>query len=190
MLENTFFQLLRTLWHKDNILRSLLLCAFVLSVSACSSYKKFQYLSEEFEIPSQIFKADFNEAWQAVVKVMKKYDLAYHNQEAGVIKTRWIDNTLELNFADSFGKNDSVKAAKFKIVLNIVKGYRGSREVSKVTVYKRQLVEQDFLQGWKEVPTDGIVERTILYRIEREIEINNKLKAIEEQKSKEAEEAF
>jgi hypothetical protein len=190
MLENKFFRSF-TAKSIDSVHRKwIILLFFGLFIFSCSSYKQFQYLSEEFEIPSQVYMSDYNQSWQAVVQVMKKYDLAYHNQEAGVIKTRWIDNTIELNFADSFGNNDSVKSAKFKIILNIVKGFRGSREVSKITVYKRQLVEQDFLQGWKEIPTDGILEKTILYRIERVIAIDNKLKKIEEKKGQEVEETF
>lgn len=121
---------------------------------------------------------------------MKNYPLAVTNQEAGVIKTRWIDNTLEVNFADSFGSSDAVKAAKFKLVINVVKGYRSKREVAKVTVYRRQMVEQDFLQGWKVIPSDGILEKTILYRIERNLAIAEKLKKIEEQKAKELEANF
>jgi len=150
----------------------------------CSQCKT-EYITEEFEVPTKVFPADFNMSWQAVLQVMKKYDLALQNQEAGIIKTRWIDNTLELNFADSFGKSDTVKAAKFKLIINVVKGYRGSREVSKVSIFKRQLIEQDFLQGWKEVPTDGIQEKTILYRIERTLAIERKLKQIEDEKAKE-----
>ena len=116
---------------------------------------------------------------------MKKFDIASQNQEAGVIKTCWIDNTLELNFADSFGTSDSVKAAKFKILVNVVKGFRAGREVAKVTFYKRQLVEQDFLQGWKEIPSDSIQEKTLIYRIERIITIDNKLKDIDKAREKE-----
>lgn len=171
---------------KKSLLSLLMLCVF----SSCASYEQFKYVAEEFEIPSRVYKADFNQTWQAVLQIMKKYDLALQNQEAGVIKTRWIDNTLEVNFADSFGSSDSVKSARFKIILNVVKGYRGTREVAKVTVFKRQMVEHDFLQGWKVIPSDGILEETILYRIERIISIDNKLKAIEEQKSKEAEKNF
>jgi hypothetical protein len=116
---------------------------------------------------------------------MRKYDIAQQNQEAGFIKTRWIDNTLELNFADAFGSSDSVKAAKFKIIINVVKGFRSSQEVTKVTIYKRQLIEQDFLQGWKEVTPDGIVEKTLLYRVERLISIDNSLKEIDKVREKE-----
>lgn len=158
---------------------------FLLFLSSCASYQNFKYITEEFEIPSKVFKADFNQTWQAVIQVMKKFDIASQNQEAGFIKTRWIDNTNELNFSDSFGSSDSVKSAKFKLLVNVVKGFRGSMEVTKITIYRRQLVEQDFLQGWKEIPSDGIAEKTLLYRIERLIQIDNKLKAIDKAKEQE-----
>ena len=159
--------------------------SFLLILSSCASYEKFRQITEELDIPAKIYKADYNQTWQAVIQVMRKYDIAQQNQEAGFIKTRWIDNTLEVNFADSFGSSDAVKAAKFKLIINVVKGFRNSREVTKVTIYKRQLLEQDFLQGWKEVPNDGITEKTLLYRIERLIAIDNKLKEIDKAREKE-----
>ncbi len=153
--------------------------------TSCASYEKFRQVTEELEIPTKVYKADYNQTWQAVIQVMRKFDIAQQNQEAGFIKTRWMDNTLEINFTDSFGSSDAVKAAKFKLVVNVVKGFRSSREVTKVTIYKRQLIEQDFLQGWKEVPTDGISEQTLLYRIERLIATDNKLKEIDKAREKE-----
>lgn len=163
----------------------MLLIASIFLLTGCASYEKFRQITEEAEIPAKIFKADYNQTWQAVIQVMRKFDIAQQNQEAGFIKTRWMDNTLEVNFSDSFGSADAVKAAKFKLVVNVVKGYRAGREVAKVTIYKRQLMEQDFLQGWKEVTTDGITEKTLLYRIERLVAIDNKLKEIDRAREKE-----
>ena len=154
-------------------------------LNGCANYEKFRQVTEELEIPTKIYRADYNQSWQAVIQVMRKYDIAQQNQEAGFIKTRWMDNTLEVNFTDSFGSSDSVKAAKFKLIVNVVRGFRASREVTKVTVYKRQLMEQDFLQGWKEISTDGIIEKTLLYRIERLIATDNKLKEIDKAREKE-----
>jgi len=157
----------------------------MLFLSGCASYEKFRQVTEELEIPTKIYKADYNQTWQAVIQVMRKFDIAQQNQEAGFIKTRWMDNTLEVNFTDSFGSSDAVKAAKFKLVVNVVKGFRASREVTKVTIYKRQLIEQDFLQGWKESMADGIMEKTLLYRIERLIATDNRLKEIDKAREKE-----
>lgn len=168
-------------------MKSILLSFLLLS---CASYEEFAYITEEFEIPSQLFKHTYNETWQAVSEVMRSYELEVHDQEGGVVKTRWKVNTLELNFSDSFGGKDAVKAAKFKLVLNVVKGFRGSREVSRVTVFKRQLVEKNFLQGWRPVRTDGILEKVILYRIGRILSNEAKLKKIEEMKNQQLEESL
>jgi hypothetical protein len=171
-------------------LPKLWLLGTIFLIHSCSSYQQFQFLAEEHEIPSQVFDADYTQTWQAVLQVMRNYNLALQNQEAGVIKTRWEDNTVELNFADSFGTGDAVRAARFMLVVNVVKGFRGNREVCRVTVFKRQMVEQDFLQGFKVIPTDGILEKTILYRIGRNIHIENQLKTIEERRQREQELAF
>ena len=159
-------------------------------MSSCASYERYRQISEELEIPAEVFNADFNQTWQAVLQVMSRFDVAYHNQEAGKAKTRWMDNTLQVNFTDSFGSNDKVKAAEFKILINVSKGFSYGRKVTKVTIYKRQRIESDFLQGWKEVPTDGIQEKTLLYRIGRSIENDNKLKEIDKAREAEALEAF
>lgn len=171
----------------QNLYKFSLFVGLSLVLGSCSSYDQFRHITEEFEVPTKIYKVEYNQAWQAVSDVMKKYNLEVKSQQSGLIKTRWEDNTLELNFSDSFGSSDTIKGAKFKLVVNVIKGFRGTREVSKVTVFKRQLIEQDFLQGWKVVPSDGILEKTILYRIDRILRIEKKLKSIEEQRSQEAE---
>lgn len=176
---------------RKHLLANILLgLGLTLSVVSCASYDKFKQVTEEMEIPSQVYKADYNKVWQEVMKITNKYPRELFNQEAGVIKTRWNDNTLELNFSDSFGSNDSVKAAEFKLIINVVKGYRGTKEVTKVSIYKRQRVEQDFLQGWKLIPSDGILEKSMLYRLDRALAIEERLQKIEDQKTKEAESKF
>ena len=153
--------------------------------TSCSSYENFKAITQDLEIPSQNFQSDYNQTWQAILQVMRKYDIEKQNQESGMIKTRWIDNTRELNFADSFGADDSVKSAKFRVTINLVKSSSYGREITKVSVYKRQLVEQDFLQGWKETRTDGIQEKILLYRIERSIALDNAVKEIDKKRERE-----
>lgn len=168
----------------------LLILLLLLSSFSCTSYEQFKRITEEFDIPSQVYRADFTQTWQAVIQVMKKYDIAYQNQESGQIKTRWMDNTLQVNFADSFGSQDAVKAAELKVVINVAQGFSYGRKVTKVTVFKRQRVENDFLQGWKEEPTDGILEKTLLYRIGRIINNDNELRKIDDAREKEQLESF
>jgi hypothetical protein len=159
-------------------------------LGGCSSYENFKHVTEDIDIPSQVYRADYNKVWQETMQICKAYEMDTFNQESGVIKTRWKDNTLEINFADSFGANEAVKSAQFKLIINVVKGFRGTKEVTKVTIYKRQRVEQDFLQGWKILKSDSILEKTILYRIEQALSIQEKLQKIEDQKVKESEKNF
>jgi len=174
----------------DSIKKYTILLSLILFFSSCASYEKFKQITEELEIPSKIYHADYNQTWQAVIQVMKRYDIAYQNQESGKIKTRWMDNTLQVNFTDSFGSSDAVKAAEFKLMINVAEGYSYGRKVTKVTIFKRQRVEHDFLQGWKESPTEGIQEKTLLYRVSRLIDNDNKLKVIDQAKEKEQLEEF
>jgi hypothetical protein len=167
-----------------------ILLLILLTFSGCASYEKFRQITEELEIPSNIYQADYNQTWQAVIQVMKRFDIAYQNQESGKVKTRWMDNTLQVNFTDSFGSSDAVKAAEFKLVVNVAEGYSYGRKVTKVTVFKRQRVEQDFLQGWREQPTDGIQEKTLLYRVGILIGNDNKLKELDKEREKEQLESF
>ena len=53
-----------------------------------------------------------------------------------------------------------------------------------MTIYKRQLINQDFLQGWKVIPSDQIQENTLLYRIERTLSIDKKIKELEKRRLK------
>lgn len=167
------------------MIRIFIFITFSILYTSCSSYEKYRQITEELEIPSKVYSADFNQTWQAVLQVMQRFDVAFQNQEAGKIKTRWMDNTLEVNFTDSFGSNDKIKAAEFSLLVNVAEGFSYGKKVSKVTIFKRQRIENDFLQGWKEAPSDGIQEKTLLYRIGVWIDMDNKLKEID--KAKEAE---
>ena len=154
----------------------------------CSYYDEFKGLSEEPEIPTQVYSYPFNNTWTAISEIMKKYDLAIQNQETGTMKTEWIDNTLELNFADSFGSSDAIKSAKFRLTVQVSKGHKGAKEVSKVSVFKQQIIEKDFLQGNKLIPSDLILEKVILYRLERLLQLDAKIRKLDQLKiSKERE---
>jgi hypothetical protein len=163
---------------------------FLMSLFSCSSYKEFQSLREEDVVPAKTLPFDFDQTWQATLQVLQKYDLASQSQELGSIKTRWIDNTLELNFADSFGKSESIKSARFKLVVNVTRADRLTRSLTKVSIYKRQMIEKEFLQGTKPERSDGILEATLLYRVQRVLEIEKELKRLKEIKNKQLEESL
>ena len=112
---------------------------------------------------------------------MKEYDIETQNQDAGILKTKWTDNTIEMNFQDSFGSSDRIKSAKFKLAVAVNKGGTEKRPQTKVFIIKKQMVEQDLFQGWKESDNDYILEKILLYRIQRVINIDRILSSKQKQ---------
>ena len=159
-------------------------------LTGCTSYDHFKNVSRDYELPSQVFKANYEMTWSAIKSIIDTYNysLEVSNRASGLWKTRWVDNTLEMNFSNSLKRGSGYKAAKFKLIINVVKGYRTEREVTKVFISKRQLVQKDLLQGWKVISSDQILEKTLLYRLKRILLIEKKLEELEKRKSKEVEE--
>ena len=126
-------------------MKFLVLISLIFS-NSCSSYKEFQSLREEEAVPSKTVPYNFDQTWQATLQVMQKFDLSSQSQELGVIKTRFIDNTVELNFADSFGKEESIKSAKFKLIVSVKSQDRLTRAETKISIYKRKWSKKNFFK--------------------------------------------
>jgi hypothetical protein len=145
---------------------------------------------EQFE---RIFITDFNTAWQSILDALKNNRLDITNREGGYLQTKWVENTAEKNFTESFGNADSYLKAQSRFRIIVSKGFYNGRNSIKVAVQKEQLVQRDVLEGWRPVETDTIDEKSLLYRIGRLIALKMKITKMNEEKTakelKEAEQA-
>ncbi len=130
----------------------------------------------------KIFVTDPNTAWQAILEALKSYRLDVSDRESGFIQTRWKDNTSERNLVDSFGSADIYLKAQFRFRINMDRGRFAGTDSIKITVQREQVVQRDVLEGWRPVDTDGIEERTLLYRLERLIAIRDRIATIERER--------
>ena len=73
------------------------LASLTFLLASCTSYEQFKHVTEDFEVPAKTFKHSYNQTWVAVLEVMRDFEIELQNQESGVIKTRWKDNTIEMN---------------------------------------------------------------------------------------------
>lgn len=136
------------------------------------------------QIFDRIYLADFNTAWQAALESLKNTRLDVSNREGGFIQTKWIENTAEKNFIDTFGEASAFLKAQYRFRISLGKGNFHKKPTVKVSVIKEQLIERDVLEGWKGVETDSIDENTLLYRIGRIIYIKTKINQLEEERAK------
>ncbi|MBC7690761.1 MAG: hypothetical protein H7222_03260 [Methylotenera sp.] len=136
------------------------------------------------QVYSRVYLSDYNTAWQAVLDSLKSIRLDITNREGGVVQTRWIENTSEKNFTDSYGSADAYLKAQYRLRITVAKGFYNGKPSIKVTVQKDQMIQRDVLDGWKPVESDSIDENTLLYRVGRLIFMKIKIARLEEEKTK------
>ena len=149
-----------------------------------SGYKKS--INEEVDrVYEKVFLSDFETVWQSTLEALKSSALDTSNREAGFIRTKWIDNTAQKNFADSFGTGQMYLKAQYRTRVTVGKLFYNGKPAVKVNIQKEQLVQNDVLEGWRSVTSDGVDEQTMLYRVGRLIVMSTKRQKIEEQRTQE-----
>lgn len=94
----------------------------------------------------------------------------------GVLETDWV-RALE-GFAPPGSSKIPSSGIRYKISLNMVKGRSQGRESVRVTLRKNLERQRDFFSDPEAMVSDALEENVILYRIERELIIQDALKKV------------
>ena len=165
-----------------------LLCILPIFTTSCMTAYKKSVGAQLDQIFTKVFRTDSTTAWESCLESVKSMTLDISNREAGYLQTKWTDNTAEKNFSDSFAGAKAYLKAQFRFKVNVAQAYYNGEPVIKVTAQREQMVQRDVLEGWKPLPSDGIEEQTLLYRISRIVRLKVRLaKALERKTEKETE---
>lgn len=121
----------------------------------------------------KVFFATYDQVWRAAHAVLK-YPIAQENQDTGVIETEYIkgiDGWLPPN-----EQRPPSSGIRYKLTMTFAKGKTEGRESVRVTIDKRMEILRDFFSEPESMESDGLEEKIIFYRIERELIINDALK--------------
>ncbi|WP_413568305.1 hypothetical protein ACLWBD_11745 [Bdellovibrio sp. HCB117] len=121
----------------------------------------------------KVFYASYDAVWRAAHAVLK-YPIAQENQDTGVIETEYIkglDGWLPPN-----EQRPPSSGIRYKLIMTFAKGTTQGRESTRVTIDKRMEILRDFFSEPEPMESDGLEEKIIFYRIERELVINEALK--------------
>ena len=153
----------------------------MLIISGCGSQALQPESTEEIlERSSQqkLYYAPYDEVWKAAHSVIK-YTIAAENQDFGVIETDYIKAVD--GWLPPFRTRPQYPSSRYKLVLTFAKGKKGEAQESvRLTIEKKIEVFKDFISEVKTVNSDGFEEKTIFYRIERELIIAKALKKASE----------
>ncbi|NUN04726.1 MAG: hypothetical protein HUU57_03090 [Bdellovibrio sp.] len=121
----------------------------------------------------KVFFANYDQVWRAAHAVLK-YPIAQENQDTGMIETEYIkgiDGWLPPN-----EQRPPSSGIRYKLTLTFAKGKTEGRESTRVTIDKKMEILRDFFSEPENLETDGLEEKIIFYRIERELIINEALR--------------
>lgn len=164
------------MYHMLQQIFNCLLFILSLGVSGCSLIQKHTETPDQIIQKSsnqKIFFASYDLVWKSAHTAIK-YTIASENQDFGVIETDYV-KTVDGWLPPDKTKPD-YKSGRYKLIFTFAKGKTDGRESTRLTIEKKIEVFTDFISETQTIPTDGLEELALFYRIEREIIISQALK--------------
>jgi hypothetical protein len=121
----------------------------------------------------KIFVFPYDSVWRAA-QLSLHYPIAVNNMDNGVLETDWIRGVD--GFIAPEVTRDPSSGIRYKLTLALVKGKLDNKESVRVTIVKRMERQRDFFSEPEEIQSDGLEEKVIFYRIERELLIDEAIK--------------
>ncbi|HPI40866.1 MAG TPA: hypothetical protein PLJ21_08680 [Pseudobdellovibrionaceae bacterium] len=140
---------------------------FVLNACISKSIEPKPILTE------RVFFKPYDEIWKAVHGVIK-YPIAVENYDAGVIETEYIPATEGWKAPTT--QIPISMGVKFKLIFRVSKGSIDNTPSSKVNIEKEILIKRDFVSDPEPLASDKLEELSLIYRIDRELQILSALK--------------
>lgn len=141
-------------------------------LTGCALFKENKGPAPVYGPRSQVFYADFDAVWRATQIAVSSYAIRVNNYDLGVIETEEIDGYKAWTPPHKEPRPDG---RTYKISIKVVKGQINRREANKVSVLKEAQKQRDFFSEAENIASDGLEEKSILYRIERELNIDRAL---------------
>ncbi len=130
---------------------------------------------------TRVLVGNYDEIWRAIQKSFASYPIQVNNLDQGILETDVIKGAQV--WVAPYEK--SPRPANYHYVINVrvVKGNTGGHESAQVMIVKHISMQRDFFSTDEELPSDGLEEMSLLYRIGRELQIERSLKRAFEKKS-------
>ena len=163
--------------HTARLISSLTLLISVFFITGCSLFDVQPAAKEQLNQKlnyQRVFYANYDAVWRAAHAALK-YTIAAENQDTGMIETEYIRGID--GWIPPEGEKPS-SGLRYKLVMSFAKGQTNGRESVRVTIEKKIEVLRDFFSDPERLMSDGMEEKLLFYRIERELIISDALKKV------------
>jgi hypothetical protein len=120
------------------------------------------------EPEARIYLDTYEQVWRAVQLALRKYPVRINNIDLGVLETDFVKG--DKLWSDPKDKHPNT-GLRYKLTLRVVRGRVDNKSAVNVTVLKAAEVQPDFFSAVQQIPSNGLEEKGILYRIGRFLEI-------------------
>jgi hypothetical protein len=120
----------------------------------------------------EVIYASFEEVWRATNLVLQAYPLRLSNMDEGMLETDDIKGVRAWEPPFPYRKPAGMT---YRLSIRVVRGTMGSSPATKVIILKDARVQPDFFSDTKQMPSDGLEEKSLIYRIKREVQIERAL---------------
>ena len=135
----------------------------------------------------KIFYGQFEDVWRAAQLALQEptsYPLRINNMDTGVFETELIKGSQVWRPPEAAEVSGGGYA--YKIILRVIKGNSNGKPSFKVTVQKEVQIHRDFFSEPEKIPSDGLEEKVILYRVDRELQIDRAIRRFNKKMNKES----
>ena len=126
----------------------------------------------------RLYDASYEQVWRAVQISLSHYPIAINNMDSGILETDFI--RMDRGWLAPEQPPVPPGGQRYKINVQVARGASSEfgKEVIRVRVTKNVVTQRDFFSSLTELPSDGLEEHIILYRIQREVEIDKALEKV------------
>lgn len=125
----------------------------------------------------KIFYATFDDVWRATQLALQSptsYPLRVNNMDTGVMETEVLKGSQA--WSPPQATEPPTGGFSYRLLIRVIKGNLSGKLAHKVAVAKSAQIQRDFFSEPESMGSDGLEEKVILYRIDRELQIDRALK--------------
>ena len=151
----------------------ILLAGLGLGCSLMKNLERPKYPPPKIGPRQKVYYFEFDKVWRATQIALQHYPMRINNMDKGILETEILKGGQAWNPPHNPGQIRGGK--RYHLKLRVVKGKVQGRSAIKVVIKKDIEHQSDFFADTKKLPSDGLEERVLLYRIKRELEIDRAL---------------
>lgn len=155
----------------------LFLLFFNLLLLSCSLTQGFRHDNRTpGSVSQRVFFGEASEVDNAIRSALKKYPVQIDNLENGIYETDYLKGDRMFRAPSNEPQRSNHTGLRYKINVQCIRGKVDGKQATRILLKKVLEKQRDFFADAEALPTDGVEENVILYRISRELSLSRAIK--------------